>query len=114
MTQDTEQTPDQLDAAARECGNRAVKNATRAKVRLVSSAREIYFRCGLQWRNAAIAAVEELAHEKYANFAKRKDAHLLDRFISGEMARRLKQEEARLLDIARRTAPGPSGGFDRG
>lgn len=114
MTQDTEQSPDQLDAAARECGDRAVRNATRAKVRLVSSAREIYFRCGLEWRNAAIASVEELAHEKYANFAKRKDAHLLDRFISGEMARRLKQEEARLSELARRIASGPSGGFGRG
>lgn len=111
-TQDTEQTPDQLDAAARECGNRAVRNATRAKVRLVSSSREIYFQCGAAWRNAAIASVEELAHEKYANFAKRKDAHLLNRFIRGEMARLLKQEEARLSDIARRIAPGPSGGFD--
>lgn len=116
-TRDIEQSPDQLDAAARECGNRFVRNAGKvriAKVRIFTTAREIYFRCGLHLRNAAIASVEDLAHDKYENFHLRKDAHLLDVFISGEMARRLKQEEARLSEMARRIAPGPSGGFARG
>jgi hypothetical protein len=114
MTQDTEQTIDQLDAAARECGNRSVRSATPARVRLVSSAREIYFRCGVQWRNAAIAAIEDRANEKYANFHKRKDARLLEVFIDGETVRLIKLEEMRLSELTRRVAPGASGGFGRG
>lgn len=114
MTQDTEQTIDQLDAAARECGNRSVRNATPRKVRVVSSAREIYFRCGVEWRNAAIAAIEERANDRYANFYKHKDARLLQAFIDGETVRLIKIEETRLSELARRMAPGASGGFGRG
>jgi hypothetical protein len=111
-TRDIEQSPDQLDAAARECGNRIVRMS--AKVRIVSSAREIYLRCGVAWHRRAIASIEELAHEQYANFRLRKDAHLLDVFIEGETARLVLEEEKRLAELTRRVAPGASGGFGRG
>ena len=111
-TRDIEQTPDQLDAAARECGNRIVRNG--AKVRIASSAREIYLRCGVAWHRRAIASIEELAHEQYANFRLRKVAHLLDRFIEGETARLVLAEEKRLAELARRMVPSANGGFGRG
>ena len=109
-TRDVEPSPDQLDAAARECGNRFVRNA--AKVRIASSAQEIYLRCGAAWHRRAIAAIEDRARDRFENFRKRKDAHLLDRFIEGETVRLVLEEEKRLANLARRLPPGPSGGFD--
>jgi hypothetical protein len=94
---------------ARACGDLGVSANLKTDPKVVpDKAHTIFTQCLPQWQRAAVATVENEAHDKIANFRNRKDGKALLRNVDATLIRLEGEEEARLRDAMRAAAMTPA------